>query len=328
MARMTADEAAVIAAGGTLEKGSGGTGDMATSQMGAEGGLSEKAPGKPIKKATAKAEDEAEDEAGDEEEYEEGEDMKKEYKKSEVSEYDLKKAMDYLEAVSKGIGGEPDRRADLAAKLADGTLDKSERSELLTLIGDDIDNDDDGEDFQKSLTEAWSESDNMGEDYDVSPFLEKLGTGIAKSLDSMREDLAKSMGSQQTFNRALAKSLRGMGQLVVEQADMVKSLQGQNEALARRLGVVEQTPVGRKSRATAAQPLQKSFEGDTGESMSRDDIMNGLEKLMIKSRDNNWTAPCGEPVDRAMARYEASGAISRSMLNDVKSILGKAQPTQ
>lgn len=323
--QLTADEAAVLAAGGDLEKG-GGAGAMPEGQMGAEGGLAPKAPGAPMKKAEEGEEDEEDETEG------EGEDMEKKdksCKKSEVAEADLIKAMDHLEAVANGIGGEPDRRAELAGRLADGTLDKSERSELLSLIGGDDGEDlDDGEDFQKSLSDSWAESDQLGEDYDVSPFLEKLGTGIAASLDSMRGDLEKSLGSQQSFNRALAKSMRGMGQVVVEQAELVKSLQAQNEALAQRLGIVERTPVGRKSAPTAG-ALQKSFsDGSDGADLSRDKILTGLEQLMIKSADNGWMAPCGEPVDRAMARYEATGAISASMLGDVKNVLGKQTPNQ
>jgi hypothetical protein len=312
---LTADEAAVLAAGGELKKGNSGAGDLPENQMGAEGGLAAKAPGDPMVKGEEEGEENEE-----ENEEEDGEEMEKKVKKSEVNENDLIKSMNALEAIASGISGDPDRRAELAEKLANGTLEKGERSELMALIGEE---DSEGEeDFEKSLSEAWAEPDQLGDDYDVTPFLEKLGTNIAGALDLVRTDLNKSMQNQQSFNRALAKSFKGVAKVVVEQADMIKSLQSQNDALASRLGIVERQPAGRKAVSSNAKPLKKSFGGVEEGALSRDDILEGLEQLMVKSQTNDWRAPCGEPIDRAMAQYEATGHISRSMLEDVKNVLG------
>jgi hypothetical protein len=330
---LTADEAAVLAAGGTLEKSAGKPDEnaMPESQMGAEGGLSKEAPGSPMTKSDdddeddidkcKKSDDEDEDDEDEDEDEDEGEDMEKK-KSLNVSEDDLTKALDHLEAISEGIDqGQTDRRADLAEKLVKGLLTDEERVELMEIVGSEQD---EGENMEKSVSDRWSDESEMGADYDVSPFLEKLGKGISEALDEVKTDMRKSADNQQVFNRALAKSFKGIGRVVQEQQELIKSLAEQNDQLAQRLGVVESSPMPRKSRPTAA-PLQKSFVGQEGggDELSRAEIFKGLESLMIKSRENNWMAPCGEPIERAITQFESSGQISRPMLRDVAKELNK-----
>jgi hypothetical protein len=150
-------------------------------------------------------------------------------------------------------------------------------------------------------------------------------------MDALADRVTKSLvGTSQRqgeFNVALAKSLRGIGQLAMQQEALIKSQQEQIAQLGQRLGVVERTPMPRKSVSGTAQPIRKSFDGNSpAEGLSRDRILDGLNRLMMKSRDNGFRAPCGEPIDTAVSRYEQFGEITHSMLNDVAAELGVVLP--
>jgi hypothetical protein len=326
-----------------LEKG-GGAGGMPTAMGGALGGLAAKAPGAPLAKG-----DEEEDKDKEEKEEENGEDLEKEKscKKSEepaeksepagetVDLNSLMKSMDALDAAASGVEEEDvDRRAELAKALADGTLTEDERDELFGLLGGQApapaseavekseDPHDEGETVEKGFDEVFS--DEFSEDYDASPFIEKFGHTVGASLDIIRDDMSKSFDGQQTFNRALAKSFRGVATLIQRQEEMIKSLSSQNTALAERLGMVEQQPVGRKSVSHPSQvkPLQKSFaDSDPADGLNRKDIFEGLHRLMTKYKDTGGRAACGEPIDRAVSSFELTGQISKSMLGEVEEIL-------
>lgn len=269
-----------------------------------------------------------------------------ESEKGEVADADdLMKAMDALDAAADGLDEpEIDRRAELAKGLEEGTLTDEERGELIGLLGgevptpaedaidkggdgkDDGDPKGDGDPLNKGFEDVFTEEFNN--DYDVSPFLEKFGHAVGAGLDIMREDLVKSASDQTRFNRALAKSFRGVGTILQSQQDMIKSLSVQNTTLAERLGIVEQQPTARKSVSNPGQAraIQKSFADGSGESeMSRENIFKGLHLLNAKYKDTGGRAKNGEPIDRAMSSFEISGNISKSLLAEVKDALGEGQ---
>lgn len=321
-----------------LEKAGGGAGGMPTSTKDATGGFTATAGGKVLDKAEEAPEEEEEGEG--EEEEEGGEDTEKCAKKSEaeiVDADDLTKAMDALDAAAEGLEEpEVDRRAELAKALEQGTLSAEERVELLDLLGaeeptpadaiakSEAEEEVDEEPIEKGFEQVFSEE--FSDDYDVSPFLEKFGTTVGAAMDIMREDLSKSASDQGRFNRALAKSFRGVANVIQSQQELIKGLSAQNEALAQRLGAVESQPVGRKSAATPSQarPLQKSFDGqaDPADGLSKSEIYRGLHLLMAKHKDNGGLARNGEPIDRAVAALESGAqSISKSLLAEIKEVL-------
>ena len=317
--QLSADEAAVLAAGGDptiIEKG-GAAGGHPTSQRGADGGLSgNKSGGKEMVKA--KDEEDEEDEEENEEETE-----KSGIEAEIIDAEDLIKSVTELEAASNGLGGDSDRRAELAQGLTNGTLSKSEREELRGLVNE---TDDDPEDFEKAWQEEFGADEIDGDEYDVSDFLQRQTKLIAKSLSGVCTEVRERSESQRVFNSALAKSLRNMATITDNQQKLIKALVDQNNELAGRLQTVENTPLPRRSRqAPVAKPLQKSQQGEVGggEGLNREEILDGLNQLMVKSSENSFIAPCGEPVDRAVAQYEVSGKITRGMLVDVATVLGK-----
>jgi hypothetical protein len=324
-----------------IEK-AGGAGGMPTTTAAATGGFTDKAGGKVLDKSDDDdADDKDKEEEGGEDEAEKGCAKKSEDAEPEIDADTLMKSLDALDAAADGLE-EPqvDRRAELAKSAAEGTITDEERLELVELLGgqapapasdainkSDPDPDPDlDEPLDKGFEEVFSEE--FGDDYDVSPFLEKFGHTVGASLDIMREDLAKSAGDQVRFNKALSKSFRGVAQVIQRQEDMIKSLAGQNSALAERLGIVEQQPVGRKSVSTPREAvLNKSFAGQepTDGGLNREQIFKGLFGLMAKYKNTGGRARNGEPIDRAITQFELSGNISKSLLDEVKDNLGGSQ---
>jgi hypothetical protein len=294
-----------------------------------EGGDSELRARKPGKVGISKSDDEDEDDEGDEgggEDDEGDEDTEKACKKSAIKKSsiaadDLMKSLDILEAIAdgSGIAATPDRRAELGQKLSAGTLTKAEMGELSDLMKSAtaeasaarFQDEPDAEDFQKSFQEHFAEDDAMREAYDVSPIIERTSQLVAAGLDSVRESLSKSLDAQQDrtrlFNTQLAKSLRGMTQVVQRQEQLIKSL-------ADRLETVEGQPVGRRG-FSGARALEKSMRGEAGggADLGRNQILDTLEQMAMRSE----RAPSGAVLAQAVTEYEMSGALTKSLYNDV-----------
>jgi len=274
-----------------------------------------------IKGCTTKSDDADMDDETDEDETEKG----------GVSANDLMKSLSTLEAVAAGsaIPTTEDRRAELAKGLEAGTLTQDEMVELADLmkaaVGDiddpldkSLDVDDreleELEELDKSFQEQWAEAEADEGTYDVSPFLERVHQQTAAALDQIQSNLQKSImaqGKNQTqFNIHLAKSLQGMARLAQGQEELIKSL-------AERLEVVENQPLPRRGAANVGQArvLQKSIPNEAGtvDQLSRGQILDALEDMALKS-DN---APCGEQLTRAMALFESSGQLSKSLYQDI-----------
>lgn len=344
--KLSADEQAVAAAE-SFGKGNG-YGDMPKDQKGANGKLADKAPGKVLDKADQEMNEDEENE--NEEEMEKMKDKKtrksenpesnsnessseKKVSKSEeenesetMSEDTLLKALDALEAAANGISGETDRRSELAEGLANGTLSKSEQAELVELLGGSEKADENVDDVEKSFQEQFANDEQLAKDYDVSSFIERQSQLMATSLDGLTERMTKSFEDQGTFNKALAKSFRQIGEVVNSQQDLIKAQQESIDALSERLGQVENTPLPRKAR-TGAMPLRKSAAGEVGsdDGLNRQEILEGLTTMVAKSSQSggNFTAPCGEDLVNATSMYESTGKISRSLYLDVAKELGK-----
>lgn len=282
-----------------------------------------------ISKSKSKSkQDDYEDDMGDEEAED---DM--EMSKADIDADTLMKSLDALEGVAQGsvVAAPEERRKALAEKLAAGDLNKSEMQELhaLTAAAEDGGEEDElrksegGDDAEEALDDlpgddalakSLSEDETTKGGFEVSDFLERQSMMIAGAVDNMTKSLrgqfAQDRQHAARFNTALAKSMKGMAQLTVQQGKLIKSL-------TDRLEVVENQPVGRKGVTTGrAAVLAKSMTGEAGDgaqpSYSRTELMDGLEQ-MAKSMD----AVGGIRITDAMAMLESSGDIPKSVLNEV-----------
>jgi hypothetical protein len=212
---------------------------------------------------------------------------------------DLVKSLDGLTAATQS------REQQLADGFAKGSLNDDERKELSALLG--------GAEVKKSLTDQMADDGQLAQDYDVYPYLQRVSEMMASAVDALDARVQKSDERQTSFNGALAKSLVALGKLVAGQ-------QALNKSLLERLTVVESTPLPRKGVVAASQAkvLQKA---GTSPNLSPDQIRDGFSRLMVKSRNNNYVAPCGEALDVATAMYESANQISRGMYADIVNVL-------
>ena len=278
----------------------------------------------------SKADDEEDEEEMDGEE----EDAEKGCKKS-IDAADLLKSLDVLEQVASGAADlSVPRREELAAKLSDGSLTKSEMLELSELmkagvVDDDdefeksddsaIDWDDDSETYQ----EQFAADEELSKGYEVSEYLERQSQMTASALDQVQETLTKALGDAQernsVFNVGLAKSLRGLAQLNIRQERMIAGQQDLIKSLAERLETVENTPMPRRAAVGQAQLLHKSMVGEVGPGqggLSKSDVMDTLDQMAMRGVEST---PSGQRVDYAMALVENGEEITKSLYNDVVS---------
>jgi len=274
------------------------------------------------------------------EEDDEVEDEEKGCKKS-VSAGDLMKSLDTLEAVASGAGipTTEDRRVELAKGLEAGQLTQDEMVELADLMkaatssdededalvkGGDVDELDgvvdevqDLDDMDKSFQEQFADAEADHDTYDISPYLERLHQSTAAALDQIQGNLQKAMdvqgSNQRNFNVNLAKSLKGMAQLAQDQGELIKSL-------TDRLEHVENQPLPRIG-ATSVQQLQKSIPNEAtgagGNGLNRTQILDAMTDMACRQE----MAPCGEKLDRAVAMFESSGQLSKSLYRDVQNFI-------
>jgi hypothetical protein len=284
-------------------------------------------------------EDETEDQEkqeGEQGEEAEGEKSEKSLASSEtetIPENVLEKSLDALEQAAAGEQeATPDRRAELGAKMATGELTKSEEQELFDLLKSATATEETEGVLSKSKTtaEQFASNPTVSEAYEVAPFLRTLGDLLGNSLDEIKGDLVKSEASRRTFNIGLAKALHGVGRVVQESAEMIKSLQRENSELKDRLESVEQAPMPFKGRtgtgkAPSAKPLRKSFAGGDDDQLSYDQVDRGLELLLSKSlaSGRGTIAPCGIDLGgpQGMSKWESAHVLPRELLDDVKKAL-------
>jgi hypothetical protein len=279
---------------------------------------------KPGKVGMAKA-------AADDDEDEDDEGMDKSFDAD-----DLIKSLETLEAISQGstVQAPAERRAELAGKLEDGTLSKSEMIELSELMKASVGGAPDEEalaksdaevaDAEEEIDKSFQEefADEMSEDYEVSDFLERHSQLTASALDRVQDRLGKSLEAHrdrsQAFNTQLAKSLMGMAQLSQRQESLIKSL-------TARLEHVENTPVPRRGVSTQREAvLAKSMPGEIGAGeaagLTGNQVMDALEQMAMRGIQQT---PSGHRIDYAIAQIEHNPGqnIAKSLYNDVANFI-------
>jgi hypothetical protein len=310
---------------------------MSKAQM-IELGLSESQMALAAEMGFAKGYKKANGEEEDMEEEEEEEYM--EMGKGEITEDDLNKSLDALEAIALGstIPAPQERRAELANRLNAGTLTKAEMTELSWLMkaggadeaadeliksGEAAPAPEEEEAWESEMNKSWqeqfSEDPTAREAYDASQFLERQSQLIAAALDQTQGSIRKSLRDQehrkQTFDVALAKSLRGMASMSARQASLLKSI-------TDRLETVENQPLPRRG-VTGIQQLRKAMPNEAGGGdgrASRKQILDTLEGMArMRERSAN-----GERLDYAVTLYEQHGDISKSLYHEVVEELRKS----
>ena len=240
-------------------------------------------------------------EAGEEEEEKEAE------KSMDLTSDDLEKSLASLQTLTKS-DDKASRKDELLEKAKAGKLSDDEREELFKALGSK----EETKAEEDKLSKGFDENETLQKAYDVSDYLAEQHKELCKSLDSVGGMMEQSDKRQHEFNLVLAKAVADTGNLV--------------KGIAEKLEVISKQPA-RAPKSQGAQPMQKSFAGAqaSGEQLSRNQVLSGLDILMEKSMNSGGNGVIeGEDIALATAKYEQTHQISRSMLGRVKEVLSAA----
>lgn len=198
----------------------------------------------------------------------------------------IKKSLDEIEAMAENfetslVKGQQDEDLspnDVSEDAPESTEDEGQEAPEQQDAPEDNDSDEgdtdadsegeedeaEDEEVEKSLEADMKKNDDVKKALEVSEFLNQLVKSISNVLDTHTGGLQKSMEATEHSNELLAKSLLGITKahqtIMKSQSELHKSIQEINN----RLGEIERQPVVRKSLASNAQPIEKSFDASLG----------------------------------------------------------------
>lgn len=238
-------------------------------------------------------------------------------KSMDLSGEDLEKSLGRLGEFAQTNDAES-RKSALLQKAMEGDLEKSERDELFGLMGGQ--GDEPGVTHADTITKSMEENDTLQKALDVSDYLREQHEELCKSLTQLAEYQEQAESRQHEFNLILAKAISDTGTLV--------------KAMSERLGVIAQQPArAPKSKLgpQQAQPLQKSFAGQApeGEQLSKSMVLDTLDAMHVESMEKGMDGRTarGESILNAIAKYENSNMLSKSMLAEVQAYRQRSQAT-
>lgn len=265
--------------------------------------------GRKAKKSDADDEcEKADDDMDEDDDQDEDTSKSKKKVKKSLDEGDLRKSLAALSRFVQSNDTES-RKDNLLSKAQEGELSKSERSELFGLLGGETE---EAPSLGDHMTKSFQENDNLQKALDVSDFLADQHSELVKSLGTLGDALEAVDNRQSEFNILLAKSLATVGSVV--------------EGMASRLGVIENQPArAPKSRGVA---MEKSFAGGApeGEQLSRGQVLDAMtrmnEQSILEGR-NGLTKSSSEDLTKAVAKYEQTGELSKSMVGEIRQFIGR-----
>jgi hypothetical protein len=186
----------------------------------------------------------------------------------------------------------------------EGDLEKSERDELFGLMGGATTEEPKP---AEPITKSMLENETLQKALDVSDYLREQHEELCKSLGMLSDYQEQSESRQHEFNLILAKAVSDTGQLV--------------KAMSARLGVIAAQPA-RGPKSKGVEPLQKSFGGQPpeGEQLSKGMVLDALDALHVESMEKGMDGRTsgGESILNAIAKYENTNMLSKSMLAEVQ----------
>lgn len=234
--------------------------------------------------------------------------------KADLSAEDLDKSLNKLTEFAQSDDTDSRKNA-LLQKAMEGELEKSEREELFGLMGGATEVPAE-ETHSETITKSMNENETLQKALDVSDYLREQHDELCKSLSHLAEYQEQAESRQHEFNLILAKAVSDTGSLV--------------KAMSAKLGVIAAQPA-RPPKSQGTQPLEKSFGGQppVGEDLSKGLILDALDALhqesLEKGMDGRTSA--GENILNAIAKYENSNMLSKSMLAEVQQFRKRAQST-
>ena len=136
-------------------------------------------------------------------------------KSVEITEDDLMKSVEQLEAFAKA--DDPiSRKNELLEKAQKEDLTDSEKDELFKALGKE----EEEVVEEESVTKSFEDNEDMQKSLDVSDYLSDLHTGLVKALGTFEAKQTASDARQHEFNILLAKSVAQVGKLMKSLNDL------------------------------------------------------------------------------------------------------------
>lgn len=240
-----------------------------------------------------------------EDQTEDNQEMDAAEKSEDLTEDDLAKSLDKLQDYVKSNDSQSKKEV-LLEKAQKGTLEKSERDELFSLLGGSEGNEESNDDLADEITKSFDDNEALQKSIDASEYLEESKNELVKSLTTLSNHIEQSDKRQQEFNLVLAKAIYDVGNLAKSTRDL--------------LDKVVQRPVGQpKSKGVA--PLQKSFanQTDINNQLSKSQIIDQLDNLARKSIDAGQGGVInGVDMLTALTQYEQFNTMSPKVYQMVK----------
>lgn len=209
-------------------------------------------------------------------------------KSVEITEDDLMKSVEQLEAFAKA--DDPiSRKNELLEKAQKEDLTDSEKDELFKALGKEKEEVVE----EESITKSFEDNEDMQKSLDVSDYLSDLHTGLVKALGAFEAKQTASDSRQHEFNILLAKSVAQVGKLM--------------KSLNDRMEEIENQPVA-KARSTAT-AVKKSFGGvqeQQGERLSKSEIMDQLMGLAMSGK-----CPPDIDMNHVVAKFESTNVLDK-----------------
>lgn len=224
----------------------------------------------------------------------------------------LEKALEKLNDLAKS---EKDEKNELMAKSMKEELSEEESARLITLLKGGK-----GEDktLAKSATANLTPESNsaVAAAVDVSDYLNAFNTGNIGALETLADTIEKSDARNHEVQLAMAKAIVSVGNLVKSLVADVNSWASQEAA----------PPQGARTPAQAvqqvAQPLNKSMAGapPAGDVISKGEALELLDSMHQESlkKGMGGRAACGEDLNNAIAKYEMTSKMSKSLIDEMK----------
>jgi hypothetical protein len=238
----------------------------------------------------------------------EGQESKdKKDEKENMNESDLEKSLSKLsEFAASGDG--VTRKQELLTKAMETDLEKSEQEELFGLMGGESKSAE-SESHSETITKSLTSNPAVQQGLDVSDYLREANAELCKSLTQLASYQEQSDARQHEFNIVLARAITDTGEMV--------------KAMSERLGVIARQPAhAPKSKVAPSQVMQKSFGGEApaSEHLSKSQVLDALDAMHQESLEKGMDgrAASGEQILNAIAKYENTNMLSKSMLAEVQ----------
>ena len=247
--------------------------------------------------------------------------------KADVAASDLLKAIGDYESTASALGeAGGSRQSYLTQRLSDGTITKSEQTELGRILSGDGDTSaPSGEPLRKSFGDQLRDADpNATELVDVSPFLKSLVTQTDVAITQLGNNIEREGMATRNLLAAQGTLLKSTAGALSQTLTLVKSQQAIIDEMGRRLGMVEQQPLVRKSHGVDPRDTRQRNPGkppprggEGSQQLTKSQVQQAYRELIQKADALGDTAAI-ERLVHASALLESANQIQPNMMAAVQ----------